>query len=273
MTNEAHGAGEQSDADLDQLSFLAVRGAEGAPSNATHRLFTQQFLLGTTVFIYAQHEERGQEQGRTRQGEQHRRGRRTRVDGAASAGRPNARASRPSQPPAASPPRRRFAAAQQHPPLASPPTHGPPQQSYGSAYHGGVQCNGPTYAGVHHSGVPQHQGQVRGGFGQSRADSWDDDHRTWGQRGGYNGYRVPETASGTYFGRDHFFRINGLPLLFVGGSPRFQYDGYWVTFLIRGRNRGPDWYETDDVYLDDSDGYYLYDRNHPGTGIAVTLAF
>jgi hypothetical protein len=34
------------------------------------------------------------------------------------------------------------------------------------------------------------------------------------------------------------------------------------------------WYENDDVYLDyTGDGYYLYDRNHPGVGIAVTVSF
>ena len=58
-----------------------------------------------------------------------------------------------------------------------------PQQSYGGAFHGGVQANGPTYGGVHHSGVPQHQGQVQDGFLQSRAGSWKNEHQSWRQRG------------------------------------------------------------------------------------------
>ena len=119
------------------------------------------------------------------------------------------------------------------------------------------------------------QGQVRGGFVQSRAKSWDNDHRTWRQRGGYNGYRIPDERFRAYFGRDHFFRIYGLPLVFVGGYPRFQYDGYWVTFVDPWPDTWPaDWYQTDDVYLDyTDDGYYLYDRNYPGIGIAVTVSF
>jgi len=150
-----------------------------------------------------------------------------------------------------------------------------PQPSFGGVYHGGVQANGPTHGGVHHSGVPQHQGQVRSGFVQSRAKSWDNEHRSWGQRGGYNGYRVPEDRFRLYFGSNHFFRISRLPMLFVGGYPRFQYDGYWVTFMDPWPETWPPtWYETDDVYIDyTGDGYYLYDRMHPGIGIAVTIQF
>jgi len=150
-----------------------------------------------------------------------------------------------------------------------------PQQTYGGAYHGGVQPNGLTFGGVHHSGVPQQQAQVRSGFVQSRAGSWKDEHQSWSQRGGYNGYRIPDARFRLYFGRDHFFRITGLPLVFVGGLPRFQYDGYWVTIMDPWpESWGADWYETDDVYLDNTgDGYYLYDRNYPDYPIAVTVSF
>jgi hypothetical protein len=152
---------------------------------------------------------------------------------------------------------------------------GKPQQSYGGAFHGGVQPNGPTYGGVHNSGVPQQREQVRKGFSESRAGSWKNDHQNWHQRGGYTGYRIPENRFRLYFGRDHFFRIYGLPLVFVGGQPRFQYDGYWVTIVDPWpESWGPNWYETDDVYLDNTgDGYYLYDRNYPDYPIAVTVSF
>jgi hypothetical protein len=34
------------------------------------------------------------------------------------------------------------------------------------------------------------------------------------------------------------------------------------------------WYETDDVYVDYvNDGYYMYNRRHPGVAIAVNVAF
>jgi hypothetical protein len=156
----------------------------------------------------------------------------------------------------------------------SAPPHSTPQQAYGGAYHGGVKSTAPTNGGVHPSGVPQHSGQVRSGFAQSKAGNWNSDHKTWQQRGGYNGYRIPDARFSMYFGTGHHFRIGGLPILFVGGYPRFQYDGYWITFVDPWPdNWNPDWYETDDVYLEyTDDGYYLYDSNYPAIGIAVTVS-
>ena len=162
----------------------------------------------------------------------------------------------------------------QHPAARPAQPQKQPQPTYGGTYHGGVQPNGPTHGGVHESGIPQHQGQVRSGFLQSRASSWDKEHRTWQQRGGYNGYRIPQDRFGLYFGHDHYFRINHLPMRFVGGYPRFQYDGYWVMFVDPWpADWAPTWYQTDDVYIDYvNDGYYLFDRAHPGIGIAVTIS-
>jgi len=150
-----------------------------------------------------------------------------------------------------------------------------PQQTYGGAYHGGVRPTEASQVGVHPSGVPQHQAQARSGFVQSRANAWNNEHRTWQQRGGYNGYRIPEERFRGYFGNNHYFRIGGLPMYYVGGYPRFQYDGYWVTFMDPWpEGWAPTWYESDDVYIDyTGDGYYLYSRAHPGMGIAVTIAF
>jgi hypothetical protein len=195
-------------------------------------------LLATIPLAYAQREEPQRDQGRPEQGQQ--------------------REQKPPQ--------------QEHQPPA-PPSR--PQQSYGGAYHGGVQPGEVTHGGVHPSGVPQHQEEVRSGFQQSRAGSWQREHRTWKQRGGYNGYRIPQARFVQYFGPSHFFHIGGLPLVYVGGYPRFQYDGYWVTFMDPWpESWSPDWYETDNVYLNyTNDGYYLYDTNRPGVGIAVTISF
>ena len=202
-------------------------------------------LLGTTASVYAQqheHEQNAQESHSAQQSHP------------AQQARPAPQAARPA-------------------PQARPAAR--PQQSYGGAYHGNVQRNAPTNGGVHPSGVPQHQGQVRSGFVQSRATSWNTEHRSWAQRGGYNGYRIPDDRFRRYFGGGHFFRINGLPMVFVGGYPRFQYDGYWITFMDPWpEDWNPLWYETDDVYLDyTNDGYYLYSRSHHGIGLAVTVAF
>ena len=113
------------------------------------------------------------------------------------------------------------------------------------------------------------------GFVQTRATSWDTEHRSWAQRGGYNGYRIPDDRFRSYFGPAHYFHIYQLPLNFVGGYPRFQYDGYWVTFVDPWPPMWPaTWYETDDVYVDwVGDGYYLFDRERPGPAIAITFSF
>ncbi|MBZ5530235.1 MAG: hypothetical protein LAO20_02285 [Acidobacteriia bacterium] len=222
------------------------------------------FLLffATAALGYGQGDQKGKGQGKS-QGQQHQK----------------AQPAQHQQPAQAhqQPAQTRQRPEQQRQPQASRPAQREtrPGQAYGGAYYGGVRPNGPAYGGVHHSGIPQQQKQVRSGFGQSRARAWNDDHRSWGQRGGYNGYRIPEARFRSYWGRDHFFRIYGLPMIFVGGYPRFRYDGYWVTFVDPWPEMWPDtWYETDDVYLDyTDDGYYLYNRSRPGVGIAVTIAF
>ena len=199
------------------------------------------FFLGTAGLAYAQHGEQDKGQSKSQQGAPH---------------------------------QQRQPAQQQHQRPANRPAQRP-QQSSGGTYHGGVRPTEATHGGVHPSGVPQHQRQVRSGFVQSRASSWNSDHRTWAQRGGYNGYRVPEDRFRLYFGSTHFFRISRLPMVYVGGYPRFQYDGYGVTFVDPWpESWSPTWYENDDVYIDyTGDGYYLYDRVHPGVGIAVNIAF
>jgi hypothetical protein len=206
-------------------------------------------VLGTTA-AYAQRGQQGKEQAKPQQTQQQQK-------------------ARPSQQQ-----QRRQAKPVQQKQRANRPAQGP-RQSYGGAYHGAVQPSGPTHDGMHDSGVPQEQAQVRAGFARDRAGSWKTDHRTWRQRGGYNGYRIPDDRYKVYFGRDHFFHINLLPLLFVGGRPRFQYDGYWITILDPWpEDWPPTWYETDDVYIEYAgDGYYLYNRNYPAIAVAVTISF
>ena len=207
-------------------------------------------LLGTIVPIQAQDNHQGDDHGRQQQDQQHQ------------------------QAPQAQQQHQQGAQDQHHQQPASRPAPRS-QEHYGGAYHGGVQPTETSHGGVHPSGVPQHSGQVHSGFQQSRAHSWNDEHRGWGQRGGYNGYRIPDDRFRDYFGHDRFFRISRLPMLFVGGYPRFQYDGYWVTFMDPWPESWADnWYETDDCYLDwAGDGYYLYNPRYPGIAIAVTISF
>jgi flagellar motor protein MotB len=117
------------------------------------------------------------------------------------------------------------------------------------------------------------QAEQRGVWQQHRASSWQADHRTWQQRGGYNGYRIPQDHFSGYFGSGHGFRIYSLPLIIVGGYPRFQYGGYWFSLIDPWpEDWSADWYQSDDVYIDYSnDGYYLYNRRHPGVGLAISV--
>jgi hypothetical protein len=227
-------------------------------------------LLATSAPAYVQHDQEGKEHDKSQKGEEHPQREQPAQHQQAQPHQQPAQQSheRPAQEEHQQP-------AQQQHQARQPRRQEQPQQSYGGAYHGGVQSNGPEHGGVHHSGVPQRQEQVHNGFGQSRAHAWNDDHRTWRQRGGYNGYRVPEDRFRLYFGNNHFFRIYSLPMVFVGGYPRFQYDGYWVTFADPWPEQWPEtWYQTDDTYLDyTDDGYYLYNRSRPGPGIAVTINF
>jgi hypothetical protein len=109
---------------------------------------------------------------------------------------------------------------------------------------------------------------------QHSAANWQSDHRTWQQRGGYHGYRVPDARFRGHFGPGHGFFIRGLPFMVVGGLPRFQYNGYWLMVVDPWPQQwGNDWYDNDQVYVDYVDGgYYLYNRSYPGVGIAVSIS-
>jgi hypothetical protein len=107
-----------------------------------------------------------------------------------------------------------------------------------------------------------------------RAHDWRSDHRTWEQRGGYRGYRIPEYRFGRYFGPGHFFRIHNLPVRVSSGFPSFLYGGYWFSLVdVWPEYWAENWYETDDVYIAyTGDGYYLFNRRFPGAGVAVSIS-
>ncbi len=120
---------------------------------------------------------------------------------------------------------------------------------------------------------PQQQRVQQSAWQQHRSRNWQSDHRNWQQRGGYRGYRIPDDRYRGYFGPSHGFRIGGLPFLVVGGYPRFQYQGYWITTVDPWPEYwGDDWYDNDDVYVDYVDnGYYMYNRRYPSQGIAINI--
>ena len=117
------------------------------------------------------------------------------------------------------------------------------------------------------------EGKHRTVWQQHRARSWEAEHRTWQQRGGYNGYRIPEARYRGYFGPRHWFRIYRYPVEMYGGYPRFQYRGFWFGLVDPWPEYwADDWYQNDDVYIVYlEDGYYLYNRRHPRDRIAITV--
>jgi hypothetical protein len=120
----------------------------------------------------------------------------------------------------------------------------------------------------------QQQRHEQAAWQEHRARSWQSDHRNWQQRGGYNGYRIPDNRYRGYFGPDHGFRIYGLPFLVVGGYPRFRYQGYWFSAVDPWPEYwANDWYNTDDVYVTYVDnGYYLFNHRYPDVGIAINIS-
>ncbi len=109
-------------------------------------------------------------------------------------------------------------------------------------------------------------------FAQHRSQNWSSDHRSWAQRGGYGGYYIPQATFSLSFGSQHFFRLGGMPSMYMG-YPRFSTGGF--SFLIVDPWPGDwsdNWYSSDDVYVDyDDDGYYLYNRRYPRERLAITI--
>ena len=117
------------------------------------------------------------------------------------------------------------------------------------------------------------RGEQRAVWQEHRAHNWQSEHRDWRQRGGYDGYRVPENRYRQYYGPQHVFRLYRYPMEVYGGYPRFQYGGFWFGFVDPWPEYWSDrWYDNDDVYIVYSDdGYYLYNRRHPRDRIAITF--
>ena len=56
------------------------------------------------------------------------------------------------------------------------------------------------------------------------------------------------------------------------GYPRFEYGGFsflmvdpWPEYWTAS------WFDTDDLYIDYEDGYYLYDRRYPDVRLAIIV--
>ena len=108
---------------------------------------------------------------------------------------------------------------------------------------------------------------------EHRANRWEAEHRTWSQRGGYGGYSIPEAQFTPTFGDKNGFRLGSRPGIY-GGYPRFSCRGFWFQIVDPWPELWmDDWYLNDEVYIDYRfDGYYLFNRQHPGVGMALTVS-
>jgi len=200
-------------------------------------------LLGIAGPVYAQHEQNDEKQDRPEQGQ--------------------------SKPEQAKPQQQQHAQQQQRSDQNNQQQHAQQQQR-------SDQNNQQQHAQHRERPQPSQRQQhvEQAAWQEHRARSWQSDHRNWQQRGGYNGYRIPDNRYRGYFGPDHGFRIYGLPFLVVGGYPRFQYQGYWFSAVDPWPEYwANDWYDTDDVYVTYVDnGYYLFNRRYPDVGIAISIS-
>jgi hypothetical protein len=106
---------------------------------------------------------------------------------------------------------------------------------------------------------------------QDRSHDWQHDHRNWAQRGGYGGYFIPQSIFNLHFGTQHYFRISSQPVMYEG-YPRFDYGGFSFILVDPWPDNWPDnWYAVDDLYIVYDNGYYLYNRQYPGPGLAISV--
>jgi len=115
--------------------------------------------------------------------------------------------------------------------------------------------------------------QQRTFWPQYTARDWRSQHRTWVQRGGYRGYRIPVDRYRLYFGRRHRYHLSSFTIRVYQDEPQFYTNGYWFTLLDPIPQYWPDdWYDSDYVtivLLDD--GYYLLNEAYPGDLLALDI--
>ncbi len=163
-------------------------------------------------------------------------------------------------------------AKQQSQPKQQPPQQQAKQQNQQKQQQPQQHAQQGKQQPAQHTQEQQHAQQAAWQGHQSQ--NWQSDHRTWQQRGGYNGYRIPDNRYNGYFGSGHAFVIYSQPYMVVGGFPRFQYNGYWFTLVDPWPSSwANNWYATDSVYVVyANNGYYMYNQAYPGVGIAISVS-
>jgi hypothetical protein len=208
-------------------------------------------FLGVAVNVYAQQDQHGDKQNQPKQEQQH---------------------SQPQQQQHSEQPQQQHAQQPQH--AQQQQQHSQRQEQLRAQQQQPQQQRAQQQQHSPQSRTQEQQPAVQSAWQQHSTQNWQQDHRSWQQRGGYSGYRVPDDRYHGYFGSQHGFRIYGLPFQVVGGYPRFQYEGYWISLIDPWPGSwANNWYDTDDVYVNYVDnGYYLFNRRYPTVGIAVSIS-
>ncbi len=71
-----------------------------------------------------------------------------------------------------------------------------------------------------------------------RSQNWQSDHRTWQQRGGYHGYRIPDNRYNGYFGSNHGSSSTANLIWLLAGSRASSTVAIGSAWLIRGQGTG-----------------------------------
>jgi hypothetical protein len=114
------------------------------------------------------------------------------------------------------------------------------------------------------SAQPQQQRVQQGDGGRNRQQP-PQTHTAAGNRGNSEHGRISDEHYAASFGSEHSFHVNRGDY----DSRRFAYGGYSFAFI----DPWPiDWGYSDDVYVVYADdGYYMYDRVHPGLRISINI--
>ena len=90
-------------------------------------------------------------------------------------------------------------------------------------------------------------------------------------RGGYGGAFITQPAYEKYDTVAHDFRIGDEPTM-IDGYAHFKHEGdEFVIVDPYPENWNTKWHSSDDVYLDYNRGYYLHNRQHTGSPLAVMV--
>jgi hypothetical protein len=146
--------------------------------------------------------------------------------------------------------------------------HGHSGGSGGGGGHASTGGNHSNNGGAQSRQAPRQQTQARP-QGHFYGDGGH--HVTAETRSHFDGRHFDHEYYGTYFGREHHFRMEYR--VWGGRGWRFWYGGWWFDYY----DPWPyDWCYCDDFYIEysaDDDCYFMYNYMHPGLRLRIGVVF